>query len=243
MGVYAERTVNGQKVAYDSSYAHRWLNAWGPAVNKLIEEFVQTCFEAADTPAAWTVTLVETGAGETTLALVGGSSSGELLITTDAADNDGANMQAKGEAFLLSGNLPAYFGIRFKASEATQSDFLAGLCITNTNLLGGMTDGVYFRKVDASTGVSFVVEQDSAETETAGVLTFAANTYYVLEIVYDGSFIYAYVDGSLVATVAASNANVPNDEYLTPSVHFLTGEANAKTMTIDWIRAIQITAG
>lgn len=243
MGVYAEKTVHGQKVIYDSSYEHRWLDAYGPAVTKVIEEFVQANFQADDSLAAWNTTLVETGAGETTLALVGGSATGELLITTDAADNDGANVQAKGEAFILSGSLPCYFGIRLKAGEATQSDFLVGLCITDTDLLQGMTDGVYFRKVDASTSVSFVVEQDSGETETAGVLVFAADTYYVLEFVYDGMNVYAYVDGVLVATVAASNANFPNDEYLTPSFQFLSGNAFVETMTIDWIRAIQITAG
>ncbi len=243
MGVYAEKTVHGQLVMYDSSYEHRWLDAFGPAVNKLVEHFVMTPFASADNPAAWTVTLVEGGAGESTVALVDGSDSGELLLTTDNADNDGISMQLKGEAFKLAGNLPLYFGIRFKCNEATQDDFLVGLAITDTTLLTAVSDGVYFRKVDASTSVAFVVEQDNGETETAGVLTFAANTYYVMEFVYDGSYIYAYIDGVLVASVAASNANMPNDEYLTPSVEFLTGEAGIHTMTIDWIRAIQITAG
>lgn len=243
MGVLAQKTVNGQLVYYESGYEYRWLDAFGPAVNKVLEEFVHGRVASADTLAGWTTTLVEGGGGESTVALVQGSDSGELLLTSDAADNDGINLQLLGEAFKFAGNLPLYFGIKLKANEATQDDFLVGLCITDTDLLGGMTDGTYFRKVDGSTSVSFVCEKNSAETEVSSVLTFAANTYYVLEFTYDGTSINAYVDGTLVATVAASNANVCNDEYLTPSIHFLTGEAVLHTMTIDWIRTVQITAG
>lgn len=237
-----QTSVSDNLVWYDGAYPHRWLDAMGPNVVKVIEDFQSTPFASADSPAAWTVTLVETGAGETTLALVGGAPGGELLITTDAADNDGANVQTKGECFTFASAYKAYFGIRYKISDATQSDFLAGLCITDTDLLGGMTDGIYFRKVDAATAVSFVVEKDSVETEIASVDVQAANTFAVLEFTYDGSFINAYVDGAKVAQIVATNANVPNDEYLTPSVHFLTGEAVVKTCNIDWIRAIQVQA-
>src|SRR5512146_1873059 len=131
MGELAQKTVNGQLVFYDSSYPYRWLDAFGPAVVKIIEEFQQAHFQADDSLAAWNTTLVEAGAGETTLALVNGSATGELIITADANDNDGANVQAKGECFKLAGMLPAYFGMRLKVSEATQSDFMVGLCITD----------------------------------------------------------------------------------------------------------------
>lgn len=238
MGVYAEQTVHGQLVMYDSAYTWRWLDAYGPAVNKWIEEFTVTNLQAANALGPCTVTLVNA----TTVANVAGSDSGEIIITAAGADNDGANIQLNGEAFKFNGNLPLYFGIRFKASEATQSDFLVGMAITDTDALGGLTDGVYFRKVDASTSVSFVVEKDSTES-TVAVQTFAANTYNIYEFYYDGTNIYAYINGTLAATVAGSATNVPNDEYLTPTIHFLAGEAAAHTCTIDWVRAIQITAG
>lgn len=242
MGTCGSTTVNGQIVFFDRDYAHRWLEAFGPDVVKVIENFVQTPFSGADAPAAWTTTLVEGGAGETTVALMGGANGGQLLITTDAAENDGANMQLQGEAFSFASAWQAYFGIRFKASEATQSDFLVGLCITDTDLLGGMTDGIYFRKVDGATGIAFVLEKNSAETEVAALATFAADTFVTLEFVYDGTYVKAYVDGVLKTEVLATNANFCNDEFLTPSIHFLTGEAGAKTMNVDWIRAIQIQA-
>jgi hypothetical protein len=96
---------------------------------------------------------------------------------------------------------------------------------------------VYFRKVDASTSVAFVTEKDSTETETTGVLTFAADTDYLLEFYFDGTSVEAFVDGVSVAT---HTADIPDNELLTPSIHFLTGDAAAETMQIDWVRAIQI---
>jgi hypothetical protein len=235
--------IGVDRVYVDSTYPHRWLDAMGPNVVKFVEDFQSTPFDGADTPANCTVTLVEAGAGETTLALVAGALGGELLITADANDNDGANVQLKGECFSFASAYKTYFGIRYKMSEATQSDVLAGLCITNTNLLGGMTDGIYFRKVDGSTAIGFVLEKDSVETEVASVHTQAADTYAWFEFVYDGVYVSAYVNGAKVAQILATNPNFPNDEFLTPSVHFLSGAAGAgKTCTVDKWVAIQIQA-
>lgn len=216
-----------------------WFDAFGPNVTKFLEHFVNTPFDGADAPAAYTATLVETGAGETTVALKAGADAGTLLITTDAAEDDGANIQAKGEAFKAL-TYPIYFGCRFKISEATQSDFLIGLCITDTDLLGGMTDGIYFRKVDGSTTMAFVLEKDSTETSTNFGTAIAADTWYNLEFYFDGTNVDWYVNGVLQTRPATTN--LCNDEWLTPSVHVLTGQAVALTAEVDWIRSIQIMA-
>ena len=216
-----------------------WCDAFGPSVVKFIDEFVYTPFDGADNPAAYTVTLVEAGAGESTLALKAGADGGTLLITTDAAEDDGVNLQAKGEAFKPL-TYPIYFGCRFKISEATQSDFLIGLCITDTDLLGGVTDGVYIRKVDASTTMAFVLEKDSTETSTNYGTAVAADTWYKFEFYFDGTNIDWYLNDTLQTRPVTTN--LPNDEFLTPSVHFLTGAAAAITIEVDYLRAIQILA-
>lgn len=238
MGMHS-KWVQGNLVFYDSRYEHRWLDAIGPTVTKALEEFVFTPFSAADSPSGYTTTLVELGAGETTVALLAATvPEGNLLITADANENDGANIQRLGEAFLLAANKPCYFGARFKVNEATQSDFILGLCITGATLLGGMTEGVYFRKVDGVTTCNFVLENGSTETETA-VLTVAANTYYTVEFVWNGAAIDSWVDGVLQTRPVLTN--LPQAQTLTPSIAFLSGAAGAgKTMTIDWVRAIQI---
>jgi len=42
--------------------------------------------------------------------------------------------------------------------------------------------------------------------------------------------------------VAATNANFPSDEHLAAAVALLTGEATANTLSVAWMRAIQIQA-
>lgn len=49
-----------------------------------------------------------------------------------------------------------------------------------------------------------------------------------------------YVNG--VKQTRPAITNLPNDEFLTPSIHFLTGEGNANVAEFDWIRVIQIQA-
>jgi len=240
MGSLYSKWVGEQLVFYDGTASQRWLDAQGPDVAKFLEEFVRTPFASADTLAGWTTTLVEDGGGDTTVALEAGAAGGVLLITTDAADNDGANLQAQGEAFLLASGKECYFGAKFKISEATQSDFLVGLCITDTDLLGAMTDGVYFRKVDAGTTMNFVLEKDGSETATAYGSAIVADTWYTLEFYFDGTNVDWWVNGTLQTRPATTN--LPDDEYLTPSVQVLTGSAAAITGRVDWIRAIQINA-
>lgn len=230
--------ISGNLVYIDrASHMRRLVDAIGPDVIKYVNDFVAGVQHATDSLLGWVVTLVEGGAGESTIT-VPDAVGGAVLLTTDAADNDGINLQLDGESYELTTDQKAvYFGIRLRASEATQSDFLVGLCITDTDLLGGMTDGVFFRKVDASTSVAVVTEKDSSETETTGVLTFAADTDYVLEFYFDGTSVEFFVDG---VSVARHTLTIPDDEALTPSIHFLAGSTGAKTMQIDWIRAIQI---
>ena len=231
------KLIDGNLVFYDSAYGHRWLDAWGPGVCKFLEDFAYTPFASADNMAGWTTTLVETGAGETTVALVAGAAGGNLIITTDAAENDGANIQAQGEAFLAASGKELYFGCKFQVSEATQSDFLVGLCITDTDLLGAMTDGIYFRKVDGSTTCNFVLEKGSTETATSA-FTVAASTDYTVEFAFNGTNVDFWVNG--VKGTRPVTTNLPDTEYLTPSIHCLTGEAVSHSMTIDWIKTIQI---
>lgn len=235
MAVLATKTVNDHLVYYDNALSWRWLDAFGPSVVKFLEEGFLP-LQAANQPAWGTATLVNAS----TVAAVAGATGAQFIITTAGADNDGANIQVNGESFYFANAWPCYFGARWQISSATQSDILVGLCITDTDLLGAMTDGIYFRKVDGSTSLNFVLEQDSTETETEGVATVAAATWYTTEFYFDGTNVYAYVNGVLVATVAATNANFCNDEYLTPSIHFLTGDNAAITCTVDWIRALQI---
>jgi hypothetical protein len=234
--------VIGQRIAgnlvYIDKSAHlkRVVGAVGPDVIEFFDDFTRSTLTGADAPLGATVTLVEGGAGETTIAHAD-AAGGQLLITTDAADNDGANIQWSPEAFKLASFNYFYFGTRLKVSDATQSDLFVGLAVTDTDLLGGVTDSIGFRKVDAATTLSVLVEKDSTET-TAPAAATIGTSFITLELVHDGSTLEAFVDGASVGTVATTN--LPDDEELRPSIHFLAGEAVAKTLHVDWIRVVQI---
>lgn len=238
--------IIGQRIAGNLVYVDKAkhlrhiVDAMGTDVIKfLANRFMNSSLAAADAPLGWTITLVEAGAGESTITKPDGVDGG-LLFTTDAAEDDGINAQLKGEMFKVNTSCRAlYFYARLQASEATQLDWLVGLCITDTTLLGGMTDGIYFEKLDAGTGISCTTEKNSSETQTDSVGTFAANTDVELEFFYDkdAATVYFYVNG---VQVAAHTTNIVDDEDLTPSIQVLTGEAVLHTLTLKDMRAIQI---
>lgn len=226
-------------LVYWDTHRSRIIDAVGPGVSKVILDPADWPIPSADALTGYTVTLVEVGAGESTITAATTANGGGLLLTTDAAENDGLTIQKLGEAFQPAADTLIYFGIKLQISDATQSDILVGLCITDTDLLGGMTDGIYFRKPDGSTTVSAVLEQDSTET-TATAHTLVAATDVTLEFICDGVTVTFFVDGVQLAAMAQTN--VPDDELLTPSIHFLTGSANARTCLIRWMRAFRIAA-
>lgn len=223
-------------LAFWETHRKRIVDAIGSGVVKFIDDFVVGGGGDANWD-AWTVTRVEAGAGESTVTS-GDTGNGTMLLTTDAADNDGLNLQLLGETFKLEAAKPLYFGARIQSiSDVTQSDFFIGLAITDTDILGGVTDSIGFQKVDASADLTFVVNKDSTATTVAGLKTLVNATAYILEFYWDGAALEVFVDGVSVAT--PSIANLPNDEELRVSVQFLAGEAVIKTCAIDWIRCIK----
>jgi hypothetical protein len=225
-------------LAFWQDHRKRIIDALGKDVVKDIDDFVSGPGVDAAFDDSWTVTRVEAGAGESTVTrtdAVGGA----LLITTDANENDGVNMQGIGEAFELTSDQHLYFGaFGLKISDATQSDFFVGLAITDTDILGGVTDRIGFQKLDGETGVKFMLEKDSTETLSSSLHTIAADTAVDLEFYWDGATIEVFVNGASAATPAVTN--LPNDEFLRKSIQFLAGEAVAKTFTLDKLAIVQI---
>ena len=241
------KNVYKAMVLYDPDTAvsggNRWYDAFGPGVAKYVTDF--TSLPADDTsadPTEFYVSMTEVGAGNSS-AVITDSANGCLLITTAGNENDGCQMQLgtanAGEWVQLNGSALCYFGIRFQLNDVTQTDCLFGCCVTDADCLGAVTDGIYFRSVDGSTALNFVLEKNSAENET-NVDTLADATWVTAEFYYDRSNVYVYIDGALVATIADTNTSFPDDELLRLTIEFLTGEAVANTCTIDWVRLIQI---
>jgi len=187
-------------------------------------------------PAGYTTTVVEVGTG-TSEAEASDEENIVAELVTAANDNDGISLQLNGEAFSFDSDHDIYFGVKLEINDVDQTDILAGLCITDTTLLGGVSDGVYFESVDGVATVSTVAEQDSSETQSDSEGTLADDTAMTLEFYWNGAAVYFFIDGAQVGRVTA---NVPDDELLTPSIEFLTGEATANRCKIHWARAYQI---
>jgi len=177
----------------------------------------------------WTVTETDAGA---TQALTDGDG-GLLLITNTAADNDLVSLQKKGESFRFASNKKLFFEARLKVSDATQSDVVIGLQITDITPLD-VTDGVFFIKADGAATVNLLVEKNNTATTTSSVATMANDTFIRLGFYYDGASAIEYsVDG--VVTGTSVTTNLPDDEDMTVTIAIQNGEAVAKTMTVDYV--------
>jgi hypothetical protein len=191
----------------------------------------------------WTVTEIN----DATQALLADEPFGALRITLAGADNDGSQSQLVSENFTITAGKKAWFKARFKVSDATQSDLLMGLAVLDTTLLGstngdGVTDGMFFAKEDGDTNIDFHVQKDATtgQLSTSAVATLADNTYIVLGYEFDGvRFVKVFVNGVLKTTVdmTATLTTYMPDTPLTVSFALLAGEAEATTMTIDYVFA------
>jgi len=188
----------------------------------------------------YTITTTEAGSGNASEAITAGAG-GQLLITNDDADNDLDFFQLKGESFKWDSSKRMFFSARFKTNDATQSEIVMGLQITDTTPLD-VTDGIFFLKVDADTKPDLIIEKDN--TSTLSILEMDAmedDTFVTLSFEYDpldvstgGAVFRAYQDNVQVGEITGTT-NAPDDEDLTISFGIQNGEAAAKTLTIDFI--------
>ena len=183
----------------------------------------------------WTVTETDGSATEATTAGDGGL----LLITNTAADNDAVVMQKTPAAFAMTAGKQAWFKVKFKVSDATQSDIQFGVVIVDTTPLDA-TDGIYFIKNDDAATVDFIVRKNATTGSTiaTSVATLSNNTYVTLGWYYDGISLVQYsVDDVIKGAVSGTSAFLPDATNLTVSMMIQNGEAVAKTMTVDYIFA------
>lgn len=185
----------------------------------------------------WVSTETEAGAGDAAIT-IDDAAGGVLKIVNDAADDDSVELQWSSENFKLASGKPCWFEIRLKASDATQSDLAVGLYITDTTVIDGGTDGVFFRKNDGDANIMFVTEKNSTETETDTTSDLADDTWVKLGFFFDGAgSVLAYVNGALKAT---HTTNICDDEELAVTIAWQNGAAAAKTLYVDYVKVVQV---
>lgn len=175
----------------------------------------------------WTITEV----GAATQLLIDGDG-GILQITNAAADNDSSFQQLNIEEFSIEASRKSYFRARFKVSDATESDFVVGLQITDTSPLG-VSDGVWFQKDDDDALLDFHHAIGSVQDDELAIFTVLDDTFLTVEWYWDGiSRFYFGVNGTPLGFLEPDNA-VTTD--LTVSFGIQNGEAVAKTMDVDYV--------
>lgn len=190
------------------------------------------------TAANWTVTETQAGA---TQAINTGADGGILELVNSAADDDLNAIQMVNETFKWEAGQDMFFYARLKVSDATQSDVVIGLQITDTTPLA-VTDGLFFLKSDGSTTISFLAEKNSTATTTA-VGTVVSDTYFTIGFFYsamDGLFHLFFNDAETGTSVTT---NAVDDEELTISIALQNGDANARTLSVDYVLAAKGRGG
>lgn len=195
-------------------------------------------FEDFDYYVAANYTVTNTGAPTRALANADG---GVLSIALSAADDDASFSQKVGTNFLMEAGKPTFFRTRFNISDATQSDLILGLVLTDTTPLDA-TDGIYFIKADGAATISIICRTNATTgSNTAVVATLADATYYTAGWFYDGIDRLYYGLGANLACpvlgfISASATFLP-DALLTPTFGVQNGEAVAKTLLLDYLFA------
>jgi hypothetical protein len=232
------QSVKSAAVLVDSSLPHRWLDAFGTDVKKYIPQAgVAT---ASSELVGWTAT--ETGTNTTINSV---SANSLLTMTTGATDFNGYSSQLLGSPFAAVAGKPFYFGGKFSLSQATQSDFLFGLCGVDTTLtvasgghaIGVAAGGFFFSKIDAVTDIYFNVYSAGTSVFSVAVGTMDTDEH-VYECYFDGETVFAYFDGVLIGS---SNTTLPVT-VATPSISVRNGASAATILECGWMSFIQVNA-
>jgi len=226
------RGTNRRRIG--SPYSGTWQrcpSAWADMNEYYGEEDHFITYRAAD----WTVTEVGDGSGTQALTDALG---GELLLTNSALDNDSIEIQKLGEAYRCANSNQLWYEAKFQVSEATESDFLVGLCITDTTLIvSNPTDGIFFSKDDGAVALNFEIRKDGTSTAVDTGVDVSAASWIRAGFYFDGTRVHYFVDGTELG--ALGGANLPDDEDLCVSFANQNGDGNARTMTIDYYKVVQ----
>lgn len=186
----------------------------------------------------WLVTILDSGAGSNEVIRISDDAAGgHLTLTNGNADDDYMNLQMNGEAWKLATGKPLIFEIRLKGDDIDLFDWFVGLAITDTDVLGGVTDRLGFECADASGDIDCVTEKDSTETNTDSGKDLADDTFVTLRFeTTDTSLVRFFVNGEQVAKHAT---NIPDNEAMTPTIQIRAAHNSSKTMTVDYILVMQ----
>jgi len=186
-------------------------------------------FTAAD----FTITTTEAGAGSATEAIQD-AGLGVLLLTNAAGDDDLDSLQLVGESATAVAGKRMWFECRFRTNEATQTDVLVGLVVTDTTPLAHV-NGIVFRSDDGDANIDFATTSTTTSTENA-IATLADDTFIKVGFKVSGTGLVEYFVNDVKQGELTSD--IPTTE-MRITFHIQNGETTAHNMGIDYVRLVQ----
>lgn len=187
--------------------------------------------------ANWKIDTVDGGSDGLEVIALADRDGGWLEITTNDADDDSENIQAKAEIVKLTSGKRVHVGFRVELpDDATQCGWFVGVAVKTSDVLsqgvGNTEDLIGFQKDDGDTDIDFVCQKNGAGAGSSAVGTAVASTVMRVEFIKDeDDAVTIFIDGTSVGTVSA---DIPDDQELAPVFHLRNGDANARTMYVDY---------
>jgi len=187
----------------------------------------------------WHVTNIDGGGDNGETILIADARNGVLAITTNDANDDAVTVQKNGESIGIAAGKDFVFEAKIKLSDVDKADLMIGLCITDTTLLPGITDGLYFRIADgtASRELIAVAEKDSVETTLSTGVSLVDDTFVTVRFeVFGSDRAVVYVNG---VNKGELTTNLPDDELLAVAAEVRNAGAQVNTLSVDYYLAVQ----
>ena len=154
---------------------------------------------------------------------------GVLLLSGAATtDDSGYNLTGDSEWIRIANSKSYWFQTRVTLSDATESDLLAGVAITDTSLIASApSDGIYFLKSDEATTLAIVVRAASATVASVNIGTMTTSaTDLAWRLIVDSAGVgnlTAWQDGTQLTSTRVTT--LPTAEAMTLALAFQSGTA------------------
>jgi hypothetical protein len=199
--------------------------------------------------ASYTATLIDGSAGSTQSIVATGVGTsvfpsgnvGATAFVTDEDDNDGIELQATANSFNVTDNTEFYMETRFKVDDVDTCDLIVGLAAVDTDVIGAVSDGIYFlvKDSDADGTVTANVEKGGTVTESSDLVTLADDTYVTLGLYKSaGNNTVTLLVNGADSGVTLAMTNLPDGAAVFPTVAFKNGSAAVSTLTMDYLYAL-----
>jgi len=171
---------------------------------------------------------------------------GVLELVTEGDDDDNGELVQQCECWKLVDCYPLYAELRFKLSDAEDSDFWFGLITGVAGFFAGPpADYVVFNKDTGDNNLDFVNATNGAGNDTDTTIDLVDDTWYRIAFHWDGDGTirwWVLADGDFPQTVLATGSvttHIVQDEELTIGFGVQAGEQGAKTLSVDYLKIAQ----